>query len=442
MTARRSLVWRIYAYSVVFFLIAFFGILALSRLLAQLSYEPALQGPARVAFVEDIGLRLQSDLRHGGITPQESRRIRWMYHPARFQLFPWDKGGFPPALAKRKVVVQPGPFYAPSQDVFWVRLDAPTGPVAAKISLVPPVNLRIGGRLLFIAGTWVLLFVLITVPPLYLWVIKPLRRMVAVAHGLGEGNLQTPVAVDRVDEFGELQQAFETMRERLLAMLETRERLLWDISHELRGPLARMAIALPLARSDCESPYMDQLSRDMSAMDALIGEVLALARGRSPAEPEREPTDLAAIARKLLDERAITLSQRDLTIETQLDPAPLQGDPRLLARAIGNFLDNAIKYTPDPGRLLLETGRDKDAVYFRLRDNGPGIAPEHLARIFEPFYRPDSSRSRETGGTGLGLSIVRAIAERHGGRATLSSTVGVGTTAELRLPVGEAAEQP
>lgn len=434
-TARRSLVWRIYAYSVGFFLIAFFGIIVLSRLLASLSYEPAWQGPARQAIAVEIGAHLQADLARGGLTPQEAGHLRALYHPARFHLEPLGGKGVPRTLARQPVILQPGPFYAPWEDVYWLRLEGPRGPVAARISLDPRVGPHLGPRLLVIAGIWVLLFVLITVPPLYLWVLKPLRRMVEVAQRLGEGSLQTPVAVDRRDEFGELQQAFETMRERLLAMLETRERLLWDISHELRGPLARMAIALPLASAECDSPYMAQLSRDVRAMDALIGEVLDLARGRSPAEPERVATDLAAIARQALDERAITLAQRALTVEPRLEPAPLPGDPRLLARAIGNLIDNAIKYTPDPGRITVETGRDKDAVFFRVRDTGPGIAAEHLGRIFEPFYRPDSSRSRETGGTGLGLSIVRAIAERHGGRASLSSTPGVGTTAELRFPL-------
>jgi two-component system sensor histidine kinase BaeS len=341
-------------------------------------------------------------------------------------------------LASQKVVVQPGRFWAPWQDRYWVRLDEHGKPIAAaRIDFTPDHMPQLSRHLLSVAGVWVLLLGLLLVPPLYLWVIRPLRRMQQVAQRLGQGDLATPVSIDRQDEFGELQQTFETMRQQIAGMLAQRERLLWDISHELRGPLSRMAIAIPLLQDEYgPSPYLQQLQRDMSAMDALVGEVLALGRGQS-AEQRKQPVDLAAIADDLLAERAITLGQRALTLEKHLEAAPLQGDPALLARAMGNLLDNAIKYTPDPGQIRLETGREAGEVFFRVANSGPGIAPEHLPHVFEPFYRPDSSRSRETGGTGLGLSIAEAIAERHGGQAHLRSEPGRTTTAELRFPITE-----
>jgi len=117
-----------------------------------------------------------------------------------------------------------------------------------------------------------------------------------------------------------------------------------------------------------------------------------------------------------------------------LEPASTEGDESLLRRAMGNLLDNAIKYTPERGRIAVATRVDGDEAVFRVADNGPGIPAAALPHVFEPFFRPDTSRTRETGGTGLGLSIVRAIAEQHGGKAALESEEGTGTTAELRVP--------
>ncbi|MFN3428500.1 MAG: ATP-binding protein [Candidatus Sericytochromatia bacterium] len=279
------------------------------------------------------------------------------------------------------------------------------------------------------------LLALMIVPPLWFWVVRPLRRMVAIADRLGHGDLATPVPIDRTDEFGELEKAFESLRQRVQQMLAARERLLRDISHELRAPLSRMAIAVPLLRDDRPSPYIDHLERDMTIMDDLIGEILALARGRSPESLQRGPVDLAEVAAGLLAERGVVLAQREMPVASALAPAPTVGDRRLLARAMGNLLDNALKYTPDQAAVRLETAIEHGEAVFRVADRGPGIRAADLPHLFEPFYRPDASRTRETGGTGLGLAIAGAIAEAHGGTATLRSSEGLGTTAELRFPV-------
>jgi signal transduction histidine kinase len=237
------------------------------------------------------------------------------------------------------------------------------------------------------------------------------------------------VPVTRTDELADLERAFESLRQRVLQMLRQKERLLADISHELRGPLSRMAVAVPLLRTPPEdAPTVARLEREIQAMDALIGELLALARAQGQAL-RREPVDLATLAQGLVEEREPAARQAGLVLETRLDPAPLQGDPRLLARAMGNLLDNALKYTPAGGHVRVETAPG----CFRVVDDGPGIAPADLPHLFEPFYRPDTSRSRETGGVGLGLAIAKAIAEGHGGSAVLASGPD-GTVAELRLP--------
>lgn len=285
------------------------------------------------------------------------------------------------------------------------------------------------------AFLWLALLGLAIVPPLWLWVIRPLRGMVAVARRLGAGDLDTEVPVRRNDEFGELERAFESMRVELRRAIHQRERLLTDVSHEIRGPLTRMTLALPLLQQEgAPSTLTDLFSRELKAANDMLGDVLALARGKSPAALQLSGVDLAAIARDLIDERRIVAQQAELSLTANLLSAPMQGDERLLARAMGNLLDNALKYTEKGGSIVVSTGEEDGRVFFSVQDDGPGIADAHLPFIFEPFYRPDDSRSRETGGTGLGLSIVRGIAENHGGTATLDATLGRGTTATMSFP--------
>jgi two-component system sensor histidine kinase CpxA len=271
--------------------------------------------------------------------------------------------------------------------------------------------------------------------PATLWLIfRPLRQMMGTAHRLGAGDLESPVTVDRQDEFGELQQSFETMRAKIRRMLVERERLLTDISHELRGPLSRLNLAMPLLAQQAGNDTVANLAqREIATMDSLIGEILALFRSQSQSMVH-ETVDLADIAAEVVEERVLVADAHDLTITTHLLPAPTSGDPKLIARAISNLLDNALKYTGPGGTIHVETQTVPHALC-RITDDGPGIDPEHLPHIWEPFYRPDGSRSRETGGTGLGLSIVKAIVERHGGTAFLASVQDKGTTATIQLPL-------
>jgi signal transduction histidine kinase len=282
---------------------------------------------------------------------------------------------------------------------------------------------------------WLSLLGIAVVPPLWLWVIRPLKSMVGVARRLGSGDLETAVAVRRDDEFGELERAFEGMRLALRQALLQRERLLTDVSHEIRGPLTRMTLALPLLKQEgVPGAITDLFGRELEAVNAMLGDVLALARGRSRAALSLEPLDMVEVARGVIAERAIVVAHRGVTLVEELDAAPLLADEKLLARAMGNLLDNALKYTPSGGCVTVKTGLVGTDRLFRVDDDGPGIAPEHLPMIFEPFYRPDDSRSRETGGTGLGLSIVREIASTLGGTATIHSTLGQGTRAEMTFP--------
>ncbi len=426
---RRSLILKSFLYAIGALTVTFLLTFAASRVLMAHGLGDSYRelGADYALF---IGRELEASFQDGNPSQSRLDELTQSLHVRLEFLPPASGSAIPAALADRKWTSWHHP-WAP-QHVYWVRLD-PGGQTlgAVRVEFMPPRPA--GGRAGWIfSGILMLALGLMIVPPLYVWVIRPLRGMVETAHRLGS-DLSTPVTIDRRDEFGDLEEAFESLRQRIQRMLTQKERLLTDISHELRGPLSRMAIALPLVRADGEaSPYLDHLERNMHAMDRLIGELLALSRGQTPPAREQEPLDLAEMAQELVAERALVMEQRGLSLDVALQEAPVRGDRLMLERAMGNLLDNAIKY--GAGRIRIETGRSGAEAQFTVSDQGPGIPEQDLPHLFEPFYRPDTSRSRQSGGTGLGLAIVHAVAQSHGGAATLASTLGEGTEASLRLP--------
>jgi signal transduction histidine kinase len=439
-TVAGSLVVKIYLFSA----LALIGLGMLSfhvgRLLAEQGRIEALRdvGTGQSTFIAgEIAATLQGPAPAPARLRQVGRALG-----ARVTWVPWTKAvKLRPLLAKDNVISEPHRQRGQRPWRYWARIDRGGVPVGALRVEFRQRGFPAPHRAWVAAAVTMGVVGLVTIPPLIFWVVLPLRRMEALANRLGDGRLDEPVTVDRGDEFGKLLRAFESLRVRILQMLHQRDRLLTDISHELRAPLSRMAIAVPLIRGhltegDAAAPYVDQVAQDVQAMDRLIAELLAYARGKSPQARRADPLDLADLARGLVDDRTLVVGQRSLALDTSADEAHVTGDARLLARAMGNLLDNAIKYTPDGGHVEVATYVEGAEAVFRVRDDGPGIPEHDLANVFEPFYRPDTARTREAGGTGLGLAIVRAVAESHGGRALLHSGSGKGTVAELRLPAG------
>lgn len=451
----RSLVFKTAAYATIVFFLA----IPPTIFLARKVFETGRRFDAP-DFVMPTLTFIEREIERGwqGAPPSRERLAEFegiSRHALR--VVPWGDPAVPAALASAEHLVDPRP---PGPDGerprHWARIDAGGKPVGAlEMTLSPrlrgPDHPRrppgpggLGGPpgpgfhgpfAPDLAWVWILLLMLIIVPPLYLWVLRPLRAMVGIAQRLGGGDLETPVAIDRRDEFGELERAFEKMRIDLKGAFEQRERLLTDVSHEIRGPLARMMIALPLLqREGAPGPVTQIFENELRAVDELVGDVLALARGGYQDRIAWTDLDLAEVARALLEERRLFAEQKGVALEGELTPARAAGDPKLVARALGNLLDNALKYTAPGDRVRLVTRSAGAQAVARVEDNGPGIAAEHLPHIFEPFYRPDTSRSRETGGAGLGLSIVRRIVEGHGGSVTVTTPAGGGTVAEVRLP--------
>ena len=215
-----------------------------------------------------------------------------------------------------------------------------------------------------------------------------------------------------------------------------------NVSHELKTPLTVIGgFAETLAEPDVPATQRETFARtilgNVRRMQRIVDDLLDLSRIESGGwVPAPVRVDVASIAAEALSSSRQTATGKGLALSVAVGPdAPsLHADPTAVRQVIANLVDNAIRYTPRDGRVTVFSERDGDGVWIGVRDTGIGIAPEHVPRIFERFYRVDPARSREAGGTGLGLSIVRHLAEAHGGRVRAESAVGRGTTIAALFP--------
>jgi signal transduction histidine kinase len=260
------------------------------------------------------------------------------------------------------------------------------------------------------------------------WILKPVRQLTTGVHEVGSGNLDYTVPVKSGDEFGELTDAFNAMTGRIRDMLASRERLILDVSHELRSPLTRMKVALEFLPDD---RTRESLRQDVSEMESMVTEVLEAARLKSGSgQPKIRAVNLADIATRVASE--FDAEKHEAAIVNAEGAATVQADPDLIARVLRNLVRNALAHSGQCGEPVKITFADlPDYALLRVTDSGSGIPAADLPHIFEPFYRADRSRSRHTGGYGLGLSLCRTIMEAHGGRIEAESEPGKTTTFAL-----------
>jgi signal transduction histidine kinase len=273
---------------------------------------------------------------------------------------------------------------------------------------------------------------------------RPLGRLAAAAHALGDGDLDARVGLTRSDELGDVGRAFDRMAERLAHLLRAQRDLLGNVSHELRTPLARIRVALDLAEEGdaaAARESLGEITEDLSEIEHLVEDILTAGRldltaGRPGGTPplRREPVDARALLDKAVARFRAGHPERRLELDAADPLPPLDADPALLRRAIDNLVDNARKYSDNGTAITLRARAAGDALIVEVVDEGVGIHPEDLPRVFEPFFRADRSRTRQTGGAGLGLALARGIVEAHGGTIAIESTVGHGTTVRLTVP--------
>jgi len=270
----------------------------------------------------------------------------------------------------------------------------------------------------------------------------PVRALGHAARLLAGGALDTRVTdkiQSRSAELVGLAQDFDAMATRIQALVQTRDQLLRDVSHELRSPLARMRVALGLARqSIADAPdALERLDREVERLDRLIAQVLNLARLDSGSVTgPLESVDLVDIIDDIVRDAAFEGCARDVSVVWQapLEHCVIPGRAVWLASAVENVVRNALRYTR--GGTAVEVALDvlPDTVQISVSDRGPGVPADELARIFEPFYRVSAARERDSGGDGIGLAIVARVAQLHGGQATAMARDGGGLVIRLSLP--------
>jgi signal transduction histidine kinase len=273
---------------------------------------------------------------------------------------------------------------------------------------------------------------------------RPLRRLTAAAGAVARGDLDQHVPARSRDELGRLSGAFNEMTARLRAARQMQVDFVANVSHELRTPLTAVKGTVETLRAGAvDDPrvrdrFLETVEAETDRLIRLVNELLLLSRADSEAlNLRREPLDLAALTQETAGRLAPRAQGQGLVLEVHaaLPLPPVLGDPDRIEQVVVNLLDNAIKYSPRGGRIVIRvTPGAGGAVCVSVEDEGIGIPAAELERIGERFYRADKARSRAQGGSGLGLAIARALVEAHGGRLWLESQEGRGTTASFSLP--------
>lgn len=286
---------------------------------------------------------------------------------------------------------------------------------------------------------------------LALYLTSPVKKLITVVQSFAEGNLDarvTPQMGNRRDELADLGREFDHMAERIAALISSQKRLLADISHELRSPLARLTVALELARNNTNSKGMaalDRIELESERVNKLVGQLLALTRLESGAE--RVPPEMVALdelVQQVVDDASYEAGPQNKDVKIlQLDPCRMRGSVELLRSGIENVIRNAIRYTTAGSMVEVALAARLDTALITVRDHGPGVPEAELEHIFEPFYRVSEARERTSGGVGLGLSIAERTVKLHGGTIRAANAQdGLLITIELPLSATPVTVQP
>jgi signal transduction histidine kinase len=253
---------------------------------------------------------------------------------------------------------------------------------------------------------------------------RPLGDLAAAADAVGRGTTVPPLKERGARELKRATHAFNAMQDRLKRYLDSRTRVLAAMSHDLRTPITRLRLRV---ESIEDETLRARCVEDLDEMTRMVRGALSVFRGLNDEEPA-VPVDVDTLLQEL--QRRYAEVNADVAIEGRAT-APVQGKPLALKRCLGNLVDNALQYGE---RATVAVSDTADELTIRVLDDGPGIPEAEIERVFEPFYRLESSRNRATGGTGLGLSIARDVAQAHGGSLTLANRSGGGLEAKLVLP--------
>jgi two-component system, OmpR family, sensor histidine kinase CpxA len=326
-----------------------------------------------------------------------------------------------------------------------------------------PVNRPDGERLVLVAAVrrppslvdllepgvlgWRLVVLTAFVGALCFWLARTLTSPVTTLRGvvrrLAGGDLTARVApriAARKDEIGDLARDFDGMAARIEALVGAQRRLVRDVSHELRSPLARLAVALELARKragESAGEQLDRIELEAGRLDALIDQLLTLSRLEAADAPAaRDAVDVADLVDRVADDAAYEASARGVQVLVEKGgQCVVSGDADALRSALENVVRNAVHFSSSGGEVRVAVARDGQSAAVRVSDTGPGVPEEHLEAVFQPFFRVEEARDRQHGGAGLGLAIAARAVRLHGGSVSARNRPTGGLEVEIRLPV-------
>ncbi len=265
---------------------------------------------------------------------------------------------------------------------------------------------------------------------LFTQITAPMRKLSRAASAIANGDLSQRVDIKGKDEFGELGNTFNKMAESLSQAETQRQHLMADVAHELRNPLTAIQGTLEAMQDGvlpCDPEQLDSLYSETQILNRLIGDLRLLSLAETnQLKLEKQEIDLNHLIDQIADRAQPLVRMKNISLETSHPGKPVKMilDPDRITQVINNLMNNAIRYTPESGKVTISTTiTDIKSCRVSVTDTGPGIDPVDLPFVFDRFYRADKSRSRASGGSGLGLAIVKELVEAHGGQVMVESPV-------------------
>jgi signal transduction histidine kinase len=264
----------------------------------------------------------------------------------------------------------------------------------------------------------------------------PIIKLGNATKHFADGDLQARTGIKRRDEIGQLAKDFDEMAEQIESLITSQTRLTRDISHELRSPLARLNVALELAKNTPNNEaFLNRIETESNRLNEMISNILMLSKLESKSETiDKREVNFAKLFENVVADAKFEAAAKGKSVEIlQKDDCNVVGNERLLRSAVENVLRNALRYTKDKVEISLQTKQNK--AFITIRDYGDGIPEAELNEIFQPFYRVGESRTRKSGGIGLGLAIAEQSVHAHKGEISARNTEP-GLIVEIMLPCG------
>lgn len=275
---------------------------------------------------------------------------------------------------------------------------------------------------------------------LALYLSSPISKLRAATKKLANGDLQTRVADqvgNRHDELAVLAKDFDEMAERIESLINSQKRLTRDVSHELRSPLARLNVALELAKAKSNGDtnnLLNRIEREGKQLNDMISQILTLSKLESQSETiEKRDINIGRLVENIVADADFEAQSQDKTVEiTKNSDVKIFGNENLLSSAVENVLRNAVRYTKDKVEVSVNGGERETVI--KIRDYGAGVPDEELEKLFKPFHRVAEARERKSGGVGLGLAIAEQAVHAHKGKISAKNAENGGLIIEIKLP--------